>query len=796
MPTNRITKFTFNGNLDFSSKIMSLDTAKWILSHLSAVNGKTIQFSTDIIDALAFNEEGVDLVKLARRRGWNFLMPNSVRNDIQFKTTDGSTTASFKINGTAYNDQDNVTVTADSDGWFRYNIPYGTTLTTLIGAFNEKTNIDRVVLGEFLDTSNLTDINRMFRYADGVKWIYFNCKFENPLNMTRTFQVRVAGQLLTIGGIDILSGSVTDNTFAISSQTINNISSNIIEESIDLTYCPLNLNSAKVILRALQQVTSETIQFSTTTWGYILADDEAIELLETAYSNGWNSNEPDIQVVAESGYDGVVRLNGANKQLTNISGTEVWYGSAGTVTAMDYFAKHTTYNSSAYYNPTSQYMKSVRFGKNINTTSCTTFAFAFYCNGVSNGLLTKLDVRHLNVSNATNIRNFWADAGGGSNKKIIGLENWNPSKCTNFTNFLTNCRFNHNLDLHNWHIPANATITSMFGALSMDVLYNVNNPKIYYTPGYWATDPMNDSNLAADRRKPTVYPYHDITIAGSTNFSGSLTINMEGASTQYTAQMTRDNTLGIWYYDVPSNISISSLNRMLFRGNDATVRDNVYSLSFAESIRSKLDYEPQVASYFGLFGMVHQCMAMRTVDIDALRGIKAGGANQMFSSNLSGYTSKLCSIYGLEGIIAYYNDVEGNLSGGNYHFISCSSLRYLKLGEWNLVNYLTQCFYGCSNLTRINRFPGVLSGCNTTNAMVSCTALTTIDSSGPISETLSFADCPLNVASAKVILSALQTVTSETLTFSSTTKTAINGDSEALALRNAAVSRGWNIPLN
>ena len=575
----------------------------------------------------------------------------------------------------------------------------------------------------------------------------------------------------------------------------NRITKYTFNGNLDFSSKIMSLDTAKWILSHLSAVNGKTIQFSTELWSLIEDDEEAIELLEEAYSRGWNSNEPDIIVIADSGYNGVVRVNGADMKLTETStGSGIWIKqSAGSIKAMDDFLKH---RNSTYYNSTSTNIKSVRFGKNINTASCTTLFAAFNCTNSTNTLFTKMDVRHLNTSSVTNFRATFADMAH-SKKTIIGIEDLNVSSGTNFR-YMFNYVYlgDVTIDLHKWHISSSADIFSMLGVLLQMSLYGGQNPKFYYTPGYWGKDPMNNSNLDSDKIKPTVYPYHDITIAGSSSFSGNILLNNEGASTEYTATMTRDNTLGIWYYDVPSNISISSLNRMLYRSNDSTVRDNVYSLSFAESIRSKLDYEPQVELYFGFFGMVHQCMAMRTVDIDALRGIKAGGANQMFISNLSGYTSKLCCIYGLEGIIAYYTGVEGNLSGGNYHFSSCSSLRYLKLGEWDMFNYLTQCFYGCSNLIRINRFPGVLSGCNTTKAMDSCTALTTIDSSGPISETLSFADCPLNVASAKVILSALQTVSGKTLTFSSTTKTAINGDSKALSLVTQARSKGWTISLS
>lgn len=109
---------------------------------------------------------------------------------------------------------------------------------------------------------------------------------------------------------------------------------------------------------------------------------------------------------------------------------------------------------------------------------------------------------------------------------------------------------------------------------------------------------------------------------------------------------------------------------------------------------------------------------------------------------------------------------------------------------------LKRLFSSCQNMVTLPYLPEIPSGCDTSLMFDDCPRLTTIDACGPISETIDMSAAPLSLASAKVVLVQLQTVTSETLTFSSTTKGYINADSEALSLVTAARNKGWTISLS
>ena len=530
-----------------------------------------------------------------------------------------------------------------------------------------------------------------------------------------------------------------------------------IAESIDFSPCPLNLASAKVILSALQTVTSETISFSDTTWGYIAADDEAIDLLEAAYAKGWSSNEPDITIIANSGYNGVVRVNAADKQLTQVGSTGVWIGSAGTVTSLAYFLKHDSRNN---YNSTSTNIKKVRFGKNINTASCTAMNHMCNCNGSSATNLATIDVSHINSSNVTTMYATFGDINSAGTTKILGLTNLDVAKVTNFAYCFNSVQIKDTLDLHTWHTNANATnMTGFTRGLASLANVGVNYP-IYYTPGYWkAPLPTSDSCQL------TVYPYHDITVAASSGFNGTCTIN------ETSVNMTQDSTLGIWYYDIPSGNSATSFNDLLRSST------SLLSVSFSSSLYSKLPSEG-----IGLYRAFNGCTSLKSIDLSMIND-RVGSINSAFWGG-----NALSNITGIEN--ANY--------GTLYHsFQNCNTIRYINIPSRNITSgNFDSAFYGCTNLIRLSGFPGMGSSVSTTgNMLYNCTALTTIDSSGDQYKTIDFSYCPLTLASAKVILNALQTVTAETLTFSSTTKGYINADSEALALVAAARNKGWTIAL-
>jgi hypothetical protein len=376
------------------------------------------------------------------------------------------------------------------------------------------------------------------------------------------------------------------------------------------------------------------------------------------------------------------------------------------------------------------------------------------CNGSSATNLATIDVSHINSSNVTTMYATFGDIHSAGTTKILGLTNLDVAKVTNFAYCFNSEQIKDTLDLHTWHTNANVTnMTGFTRGLASLAKVGVNYP-IYYTPGYWKA-PLPTSDLC----QLTVYPYHDITIAASSGFNGTCTIN------ETSVNMTQDSTLGIWYYDIPSNVTVESL-AYCFDGNTYLT-----SASFKE-----------ITSQFSAYRMLRNCTAVKSIDVSNIM------QNCTVIHQFGVGTTNLSNIYGLDKI--------GNInSGTGYIANSNTALRYLKFSSSINSDNMRYFVGDDTNLIRISNLPIIPNGIETTNAFINCSALTTIDAAGPISETISFAYCPLSLASAKVILSALQTVSGKTLTFSSTTKGYINADSEALALVTAARNKGWTIAL-
>lgn len=472
----------------------------------------------------------------------------------------------------------------------------------------------------------------------------------------------------------------------------------------------------------------------------------------------------DIMVWAAAGYDGVVRLNGADFQLTQSSSdSELWYGTApSSVTAMDYFMKH---NNSTNYNSTSVYIKKVMFGTGMfaKTSSCTTLYFSFACSSSDCSNLTKIDVRNLNTANVTSMRGTFANMNNLPLKEIIGVENFNTGKVTDFQNmFLSSYLMNKTFDLKGWHVLSSANIAAMFGTLDNYASKNISTC-FFYTPGYWAKDPL--TNISGAHCKPVVYPYHDITVAAKSSYTGAAKVNGSDVT------LTKNATLGIWYYDLPAGTTLTGLNNAF--------RNNITSIS----IRKGLNERPEGVD-LNSFGSTADSLYTVYFGIGKIRNNIAW----LFDYGNNG-SALLNSFYGLDDAEAPNDTFITSIVRG------CPVLRFACLPKMSgTTSSSNQPFRGCTNLKWISNLPGIKQ--EDMNFCYGCSSLTTISEASPIYESVSFTDSPLTLASAKVILRQLQTVTNETLTFSSTTKGYINADSEALSLVTAARNKGWTISLS
>lgn len=493
----------------------------------------------------------------------------------------------------------------------------------------------------------------------------------------------------------------------------------------------------------------------------------------------------DIMIWADSGYDGVVRVNSEDFQLTESqSEPGFWYGTApSSVTSLHYFLKHDSRN---YYNSTSVYIKKVKFGTGMysKTGSCTNIQHIIGAYDSDVSRLTSIDVSNLNTSACTNMNGAFADFTN-PNLVIKGYENFDTSNVTNFT-YCFNSIFNGTIDIHNWHIPSGAAITGMFIDLAT-VASEGYQQTIYYTPGYCAVDPV--TVLGSDRLKPVPYPYHDINVLSNLTSGQKIYIYGVGLT-----DMTYDSALKIWYYDYSGN-STNSFAHMFRAGSSYnTTATNVLSISFGESISTKLDYSTLQNDF--LFAWKAGATNLASIDLSNL--LKAVNENATFSSiaqafiyteSTSQHGTGLSTIYGL-------NEIKNKNLRTRHGFRGCESLVYIDLGEGNTISETSfeYTFWNCTGLVRLENLPSIPSGCSTANAFSGCSSLTTIGSCGDQYATISFADSPLSLETAKILLRSLQTVTSETITFSNTTVGYINSDGEATLLAYLASLRGWNLP--
>lgn len=564
----------------------------------------------------------------------------------------------------------------------------------------------------------------------------------------------------------------------------------VVNKSVDFRSRFMTLDAAKDILSRCVQVSGQTIQFDTRVWSLILGDLDAIELLERAYSLGWDSNEPNISVVGDAGYDGRVYVNNAIMQLTQgTENTSVWYStSTAAVTSLAGFCMNT--NASGFVDSSAgRKIKRVRFGKNINTTNMTDCTrFAEVTSSLSQTKYEYFDVRHLNTANVTSFNRMFCVNGEGSGyytPYINGVENFDTGKCTDFRLMFYSLNFqNKTFDLRKWKVLSTANLDYIFGRLSQ-IASSGNNIKFYYRPSNWAKDPLSDSNISADQPKPVVYPYYPITVVSSAPSSMKIWINNSSL-----VSMSYDSSNGVCYYN-PSNGYITTLRMAFFQSNNST-SNTVKSISFGDTIKNKLSSSFRQSD--GTFAFLGYNTLLRTIDVtnwmQALQDMNKQTMYQLaiYEGNAANYGNRLTQIFGTE-VINNVSCSHNSLVRGQ------QGLRFVDLGENVTTTNMNYTFRNCTNLVRITNLPAISVNITSNNPFENCTSLTTINAAGDITETISFSDSPLNLASAKVILNALKTVSGKTCTFSSTTKGYINGDTDALQLVTAARGRGWTIPL-
>lgn len=294
--------YVINNTLDLSSRVMSLETAKDIMLHCTTVSGKTLTFSSTTQDLIAGDYEAKLLLGSARERGWNI----PIRSTVTGTVTSGTSSVRIRINGTAmsvsctngvftYTTTDVITSLDNfiynnnrllSVDMHRMDLYYCTSMQSLFNSSRNLASID----AHGLDTRSVTTFFAFAHFCTNSlnSPDVTNINASSATNMRRFFSS--CQNMITLPYLPAIP-SGCDAGLMLSDcprlTTIQSVGEGGIAATLDLSSPPLTLASAKVILSALQTVTSETLTFSSTTKGYINADSEALSLVTAARNKGW-----------------------------------------------------------------------------------------------------------------------------------------------------------------------------------------------------------------------------------------------------------------------------------------------------------------------------------------------------------------------------------------------------------------------------------------------------------------------------------------------------------------------------
>lgn len=292
--------YVINNTLDLSSRVMSLDAAKDVMLHCTTVSGKTLTFSSATQDLIAGDYEAKLLVGAVREKGWTI----PIRSTVTGTVTSGTSSVSIRINGTSRS----VTCT---NGAFTYtttdvitsldNFIYNNntllsvdmhrmdlySCTSITNAFNSSRNLASINASG-LDTRNVTTFQAFAHFCTNSlnSPNLQNIDTSSATSLRRLFSS--CQNMVTLPYLPkIPSDCDTSLMFDDCPRLVTINACGPISETVSFASSPLTIFSARVILRQLQTVTSETLTFSSTTKGYINADPEALSLVTAARNKGW-----------------------------------------------------------------------------------------------------------------------------------------------------------------------------------------------------------------------------------------------------------------------------------------------------------------------------------------------------------------------------------------------------------------------------------------------------------------------------------------------------------------------------
>lgn len=520
------------GDMDFSGSPLTVESARSILSALQPTSGKTLKFSPSTKSLINNDEDALTLIDQAIDNGWNIEGYERRRTEWTFRGTSNHSTETFNINGLnpqsvevkdgefklyvdgglndmmSFHSMMGIETTGLTSIEFSDNTPIKPSRTYL--AFSGNSNLSSITGLENIDTSECTTMSSTFGGCSSLStldisgWdttnvkdmyqMFSNCPNLSTLNLSgwNTTNVKDMRDMfdrcsnlssLNLSGWDF-TGVLTEfsefgevGTYGMfrdcTSLTDLNMNGAVVDKTLDLSDCPLTLDSAKSVLNALKDMSDYLghfeILFSTETNNAIMGDYDALELVKTKRMQRWviNTPSPDIYV----------------------SGT---YMSSKTTTPPRLYVNFPNQGSTVL-TPTSDYVNlpthdgdnwTCNIGKNHPFDS---FASMFNTKASTSNLqITSIKFGEMDTSMVNSLNGMFQGLTNLTN--IEGLENINTSNVTSLYDVFGSCKKLTSLDISSWDTSNVTRITSMF--VGCNALETLSLPQIGVEERYMSTYDM------------------------------------------------------------------------------------------------------------------------------------------------------------------------------------------------------------------------------------------------------------------------------------------------------------------
>ena len=360
--------------------------------------------------------------------------------------------------------------------------------------------------------------------------------------------------------------------------------------------------------------------------------------------------------------------------------------------------------------------------------------------GMFNGCynLTSLDVSGFDTSNVTNMSGMFYNCW--SLKEVKGIENWDCSKVAKFGSMFQGATvFGGVLDLRNWKVGQNATVTEIFGFMN-----RCANLKSVDMSGWVLPDNINLTNFMSNQGS-----LHTVRVIGWSatniqNICGVIGTYVGGTiygdviidETYLRNDWVYDNVLEIARYTANATGVLPSFNADFtytydeMDNGDGTYTTKVYAddldnlpTSFSFYTKSALlsVERMNVSKVTSAQGMFYQCSNVTYINSSNWNTSSMTAMNSMFNG-CSNLTSLDVSGFDTKNVL-YMNEM----------FSDCKSLTSIDLSGFDTgnVTIMHGMFYGCSGLTSLDLSGFDTSEVTTMQSMFyNCSQLTSLDVSG------------------------------------------------------------------